>query len=130
MVPTMKILFISDVYFPRINGVSTSIETFRRNLRALGHTVHLIAPDYSAPSPDETDLTRVPSRYLPFDPEDRLMSYGWVMKQLEKLRGEQYDVIHIQTPFVEEYLYHYVPLVPKGMMKSIAKRFSRHQGNS
>ena len=150
----MKILFISDVYFPRINGVSTSIETFRRNLRALGHTVHLIAPDYSAPSPDETDLTRVPSRYLPFDPEDRLMSYGWVMKQLEKLRGEQYDVIHIQTPFVahylgtklsrllnipcvetyhtffEEYLYHYVPLVPKGIMKSIAKRFSRHQGNS
>jgi 1,2-diacylglycerol 3-alpha-glucosyltransferase len=32
----MKILFISDVYFPRINGVSTSIETFRHELRALG----------------------------------------------------------------------------------------------
>ena len=150
----MKILFISDVYFPRINGVSTSIETFRRNLREHGHTVHLIAPDYLAPSPDETDIMRVPARYLPFDPEDRLMSYGWVMKQLDKLRSEQYDVIHIQTPFVahylgtklsrllgipcietyhtffEEYLYHYVPLVPKGVMKSLAKRFSRHQGNS
>lgn len=150
----MKILFISDVYFPRINGVSTSIETFRRNLRALGHTVHLIAPDYLSPSPDETDIMRVPARRLPFDPEDRLMNYGWVMKHLEKLRTEQYDVIHIQTPFVahylgtklsrllgipcietyhtffEEYLYHYVPLVPKSLMKFVAKRFSRHQGNS
>ena len=25
----MKVLMVSDVYFPRINGVSTSIETFR-----------------------------------------------------------------------------------------------------
>lgn len=150
----MKILFISDVYFPRINGVSTSIETFRRNLRALGHTVHLIAPDYLTPSPDETDILRVPSRHLPMDPEDRLMQYGWVMEHLDKLRAEQYDIIHIQTPFVahylgtklskslgipcvetyhtffEEYLYHYVPFVPKMLMRFVAKRFSRHQGNS
>jgi glycosyltransferase involved in cell wall biosynthesis len=91
---------------------------------------------------------------LPFDPEDRLMSYGWVMKHLDKIRAEKYDIIHIQTPFVahylgtklsrllvipcvetyhtffEEYLYHYVPLIHKSIMKSIAKRFSRHQGNS
>ena len=150
----MKILFISDVYFPRINGVSTSIETFRRNLRALGHTVHLIAPDYLTPSADETDILRVPSRHLPMDPEDRLMQYGWVMGHLDKLRAEQYDIIHIQTPFVahylgtklskslgipcietyhtffEEYLYHYVPFVPKMLMRFVAKRFSRHQGNS
>jgi len=150
----MKILFISDVYFPRVNGVSTSIETFRRNLRALGHTVHLIAPDYLTPSPDETDILRVPAHHLPFDPEDRFMKYGWVMQHLDKLRAEQYDVIHIQTPFVahylgtrlsrelgipcietyhtffEEYLYHYIPLVPRSLMRFVAKRFSRHQGNS
>lgn len=150
----MKILFISDVYFPRINGVSTSIETFRHNLRSLGHTVHLIAPDYFSLSADETDILRVPARQVPFDPEDRFMSYRWVMKQLDKLRSEQYDIIHIQTPFVahylgvklsrllgipcvetyhtffEEYLYHYIPLVPKKLMRYVAKRFSRHQGNS
>lgn len=149
----MKILFISDVYFPRVNGVSTSIETFRRNLRARGHTVHLIAPDYLAPSPDEGAVTRVPSRPVPFDPEDRLMSYQWVMAQLETLRKQQYDIIHVQTPFVahylgtklsrllgipcvetyhtffEEYLYHYIPFVPKPLMRWVAKRFSQHQGN-
>jgi glycosyltransferase involved in cell wall biosynthesis len=150
----MKILFVSDVYFPRVNGVSTSIETFRRNLQALGHTVHLIAPDYDTPCADETNILRVPARTLPFDPEDRLMKYGWVMKRIEQLRAEQYDIIHIQTPFVahylgtklsrlleipcvetyhtffEEYLHHYIPLAPKKLTSFIAKRFSRHQGNS
>ena len=150
----MKILFISDVYFPRINGVSTLIETFRHNLRELGHTVHLIAPDYPGSSSDESDITRVPSRQLPFDPEDRLMKFGWVMAHLEKLRNEHYDIIHIQTPFVahylgvklsrllgipcietyhtffEEYLHHYISFVPKAMMGAVARRFSRHQGNS
>jgi len=150
----MKILFISDVYFPRVNGVSTSIQTFRHELRALGHTVHLIAPEYITPSSDETDILRVPSRAVPLDPEDRLMSFKWVMQHLEKIRGEQYDIIHIQTPFVahylgtrlskllsipaietyhtffEEYLFHYVPFIPKWIMRFVAKRFSRHQGNS
>lgn len=150
----MKILFISDVYFPRVNGVSTSIQTFRHALRELGHTVHLIAPDYQLASPDETDILRIPARRVPLDPEDRLMSYRQVMRHLQQFRAENYDLIHIQTPFVahylgtrlskrlgipcvetyhtffEEYLHHYVPLVPKRWMQSIAKRFSRHQGNS
>ena len=150
----MKILFISDVYFPRVNGVSTSIETFRRNLHLLGHTVHLIAPEYGTPAADEAGIVRVPARRVPFDPEDRFMSYRWVMNQLDRLRGEQYDLIHVQTPFVahylgvklsylldipcietyhtffEEYLYHYIPLLPRWVTRSLAKRFSRHQGNS
>lgn len=150
----MKILFISDVYFPRINGVSTSIETFRRNLQSLGHTVHLVAPDYGTPSADETHILRVPARRLPFDPEDRLMRYKWLRQHLAQLGNAHYDIIHIQTPFVahymgtklgrllgipcietyhtffEEYLHHYIPFIPKKAMRFVAKRFSRSQGNS
>ncbi|MGV8892055.1 MAG: glycosyltransferase [Burkholderiaceae bacterium] len=150
----MKILFISDVYFPRVNGVSTSIETFRRNLQSLGHSVHLIAPDYGTPSADETNILRIPARRLPFDPEDRLMRYKWAMQHLDQLAHAHYDVIHIQTPFVahymgtklgrllgipcietyhtffEEYLHHYIPFIPKKAMRFVAKRFSRSQGNS
>lgn len=149
----MKILFVSDVYFPRVNGVSTSIDTFSKNLRALGHTVHLVAPDYLIPSADETDVLRVPARRVPLDPEDRFMSYRGVMRHLDKFRSEKYDIIHVQTPFVahylgshlsrvlgvpcvetyhtffEEYLYHYIPLLPKRVLRFAAKRFSRHQGN-
>ncbi|HCI51786.1 MAG TPA: glycosyl transferase family 1 [Gallionella sp.] len=150
----MKILFISDVYFPRVNGVSTSIQTFRHELRQQGHTVHLIAPAYPQQTMDDADIIRIPARGVPMDPEDRFMSYRCVMKQLVRFQNENYDLIHVQTPFVahylgiklakllnipcietyhtffEEYLHHYIPLVPKQLMRQVAKQFSRHQGNS
>jgi glycosyltransferase involved in cell wall biosynthesis len=150
----MKILYISDVYFPRVNGVSTSIQIFRQNLQSLGHTIHLIAPDYLKPGADETDILRVPGKSIPFDPEDRLMSLKWAMKNIDSIRKENYEIIHIQTPFVahflgiklshllnipcvetyhtyfEEYFHHYIPFVPRNITRYIAKRFSRHQGNS
>ena len=44
----MRILMVSDVYFPRVNGVSTSIETFRRTLAALGVELRLVAPRYGS----------------------------------------------------------------------------------
>jgi 1,2-diacylglycerol 3-alpha-glucosyltransferase len=150
----MKILFISDCYFPRINGVSTSIQTFRHHLMDLGHTVHLIAPDYGRQTENEKGIIRIPSKKLPLDPEDRFMSFGKTMAQIDKLRAERYDIIHIHTPFVahylgvklsrllgipcietyhtffEEYLYHYIPFLPKFVLRITAKIFSRHQGNS
>ena len=82
------------------------------------------------------------------------MKFGWVMAHIGKLRNEHYDIIHIQTPFVahylgvklsrlldapcietyhtffEEYLHHYIPFVPRAIMGAVARRFSRHQGNS
>ena len=149
----MKILMISDVYFPRVNGVSTSIQTFRRELATLGHQVDLIAPAYPAPYTEDSDTLRVPSRYLPFDPEDRMMIGREVRRLLPQLRAAGYDLVHIQTPFVahylgieiadlldipriesyhtffEEYLFHYVPVVPKAVLKALSRRFSRTQCN-
>jgi 1,2-diacylglycerol 3-alpha-glucosyltransferase len=149
----MKILMISDVYFPRVNGVSTSIQTFRRELAALGHQVDLIAPAYPDPYTEDNRTLRVPSRYLPFDPEDRMMIPGAVRRLLPQLREAAYDLVHIQTPFVahylgieiadlldiprmetyhtffEEYLLHYVPVVPKAALRALSRRFSRTQCN-
>ena len=42
--PSMRVLMVSDVYFPRVNGVSTSIETFRRYLAQQGIEVRLVVP--------------------------------------------------------------------------------------
>ena len=74
----MHILMISDVYFPRINGVSTSIQTFREGLAEENVKVTLVAPNYAKPGQDATEaddehLLRLPARAIPFDPEDRLM---------------------------------------------------------
>lgn len=150
----MRILFVSDVYFPRVNGVSTSIKTFTRALRSLGHEVTLIAPDYGDNSVPDENIVRIAARAVPYDPEDRLMSYRAVVAQADALRARDYDVVHIHTPFVahyagvalaralgvpvlesyhtffEEYLFHYVPLMPKAWMRALARRFSRAQCNA
>ncbi|HEX7813240.1 MAG TPA: glycosyltransferase, partial [Burkholderiales bacterium] len=149
----MKVLMISDVYFPRVNGVSTSIQTFRRELAALGHQVDLIAPEYAGVQAAENGVMRVGSRYVPFDPEDRMMRSADVRALMPRLRSEKYDLVHIQTPFVahyrgieiadglglprvetyhtffEEYLFHYVPLLPKEFLRGLSRRFSRTQCN-
>lgn len=150
----MNILFLSDVYFPRINGVSTSIHTLRAQLAAMGHRVHLMAPDYFSPSEDESWITRVPSHYLMFDPEDRLMRYGRALAMSAECRQGDYDIVHVHTPFAahylglrlsrrlgvpcvetyhtffEDYMHHYLPLLPKPVLRSVARGLSRSQCNA
>ena len=75
---------ISDVYFPRINGVSTSIQTFMSEFVQLGHQVSLIAPAYNGEK-EETHIYRIPSRAIPYDPEDRMMSFKAVARLSDTL---------------------------------------------
>lgn len=144
---------VTDVYFPRVNGVSTSIQTFRRELHALGHEVSVIAPDYGAITDDEAGVVRVPAFRVPLDPEDRLMRWGRLRGELPAVRDGGFDLVHIQTPFLahyagvafsdaagiprvetyhtyfEEYLFHYVRFLPQAALKALARRFSRGQCN-
>ncbi len=99
----MHVLMISDVYFPRINGVSTSIETFRRSLVPHGVTTTLVAPAYPGNMPIRADELRILARYLPFAPEDRLMRYQVLNGALAAIPPASYDLIHIQTPFAAHY---------------------------
>jgi len=147
---------ISDVYFPRINGVSTSIQTFRRGLTAAGHETVLVAPEYQTewPGADEGETIRVPARDLPRDPEDRAMKIGSLRELRPMLSDRHFDIVHIQTPFIahyhgvnlarrfgvpvvetyhtyfEEYLHHYVPLMPRSLTRFLARRFTTSQCNA
>ncbi len=106
----MHVLMVSDVYFPRVNGVSTSIESFRRHLVDLGHRVTLLCPDYPAGQPGlpsagepETDIIRIPSRRVPRDPEDRLMHWRPLTSLGETFTDSDIDLVHVHTPFVAHY---------------------------
>lgn len=150
----MKILMVSDVYFPRINGVSTSIQTFKQELETLGHHVSLIAPEYPQEySGNEQNIYRIPSRRVLMDPEDRMLKMRVALQYLDQLKLQEFDLVHIHTPFVahylglklakqlnipavvsyhtffEEYLFHYLPFMPKEFMRYIARRFSCSQCN-
>lgn len=149
----MRVLMISDVYFPRVNGVSTSIQTFAREFTAMGHRVTLLAPEYGQATPEPFEIIRIPSRYLPFDPEDRILRWGHIPRHHDRLLADRYDLVHVHTPFVahyagvalakrlsvpvvesyhtffEQYLDKYVPLVPGAWMRLVARRFSAAQCN-
>ena len=149
----MNILIISDVYFPRINGVSTSIQTFKSEFERSGHTVTLIVPRYGEDDAEDESILRIDSRNIPYDPEDRMMKSSCIRRLIPKLKKYNFDLIHIQTPFVahysgikiakvlgipcvityhtlfEEYLYHYIPFVPKQVLRFFARRFSSSQCN-
>ena len=96
----MNILMLSDVYFPRVNGVSTSMQTFCRELVALGHAVTIVAPDYGVPEDaPEFEMVRLPARRIFFDPEDRLIKMSAAKAVVGELARRHWDVIHMHTPF-------------------------------
>lgn len=149
----MRILMVSDVYFPRINGVSTSIQTFKQEFEKQGHEVVLIAPDYPQEYTKDETILRINSRGVLFDPEDRMMHYRSILALIPRLREIHFDLVHVHTPFVahyagvklasalaipcvvtyhtlfEEYLYHYIPFLPRSLLRAFARRFSRTQCN-
>jgi len=156
----MRVLFISDVYFPRVNGVSTSIATFREDLDAAGVETVLVAPEYAgsgdAPnaeaSLDEAQgIVRVRASGVPRDPEDRRMHWHALVHTLSALMHRRFDLVHVHTPFLahyagvrfaraagipvvetyhtyfEDYLHHYVPLLPRALGRSLARSVTRSQ---
>jgi glycosyltransferase involved in cell wall biosynthesis len=148
----MRILFVSDVYFPRVNGVSTSIRTFRGDLAQLGVQTTLVAPAYpNAPADTDPSIIRVPSGGVPRDPEDRRFLGGPLRQALSAGLASRIDLVHIHTPFIahyaavrfarehglpvvatyhtffEDYLHHYVPILPRGIGRFLARRFTLSQ---
>ncbi len=146
----MRILMVSDVYFPRVNGVSTSIQTLRQVLAEAGHASVLVAPDYPA-AVDEPGIVRVPGWQIPRDPEDRLMHPRALAAALDALDPTDFDLVHIHTPFLahragvrwarkhglpcvetyhtlfEEYFHHYLPFLPKSWLAAAARMISRKE---
>ena len=144
-------LFVSDVYFPRVNGVSTSVWTFRHDLASLDVDTVLVAPDYGpANGAPEAGIVRIGASRVPGDPEDRRMRWGRLTGALENLAAA-FDLVHIHTPFLahyagvryarrlkipciatyhtffEEYLHHYVPVLPRSLGRGLARVFTRSQ---
>ena len=149
----MRILMMSDVYFPRVNGVSTSILTYRDDLIELGHSCTLVAPRYPFPPEldDDDAIVRIPSWQLPFDPEDRALKWLRLREWSRSATKGEFDIVHVQTPFTahyaglsiarrlgipiietyhtyfEHYLHHYLPLAPLSLTSPVARRLTISQ---
>jgi 1,2-diacylglycerol 3-alpha-glucosyltransferase len=142
------------VYFPRVNGVSTSIRSFRHDLKAQGIASTLVVPEYSEPTAPEEDVLRVPARPVPFDPEDGIMGWRALRRCLAAVPEDHCDLVHVQTPFLahyaglklarargvpvvatchtyfEDYLHHYMPLLPGFAGALLARAIMARQLNA
>ena len=152
----MKIVYATDTFWPRVNGVTVSIDTFQRELSAQGHEISILAPAYPGDEKADGDrrnksIFRFPSFSLFFDKEDRLI-YKRHRKDIEALLDRlQPDIIHVQTEFslgilclkyankrnipsvmtchtfFERYIKYYLPYVPFG--RFIARTLQKSKFN-
>jgi glycosyltransferase involved in cell wall biosynthesis len=107
----MKIVMFTDAYWPRINGVTVSVDTFSRALIKEGHDVLVVCSFYPSDydsvldaqnekKEDDPQIIRVPSLPAYVTKEDRLAKFDkwyWVFKQVDTFKP---DVIHINTEMV------------------------------
>jgi glycosyltransferase involved in cell wall biosynthesis len=111
----MKIAMFTDAYWPRVNGVTVSVDTFSLALVRAGHEVTIVCSEYPAssaadgvtgcgtgedPVREKLKLLRVPSRSVFFSAEDRaakLSKRGWVEDELDEFSP---DVVHVNTEFL------------------------------
>jgi glycosyltransferase involved in cell wall biosynthesis len=105
----------TDSYWPRVNGVVVSVESFSRALMRAGHQVIVITSLYpeamtlefainrnlpAHKADHEPAIIRVPSSPALISKEDRIAKFhklGWASRQLEEWKP---DIVHIHTEFM------------------------------
>lgn len=136
----MKIAIFTNNYLPNPYGVTTSIESFRKEFEKRGHTVYIFAPKNSDFKDKNKNVFRYPSIDLKYKIRFPLpIPYSReIERKIEKL---DFDIIHSQHPnllgklaskwakkkkiplvFTWHTLYdrytHYTPLIPKKISNS------------
>src|SRR3990170_5735372 len=92
----MKIAFFTDTYWPNINGVTENIETSKRALQRLGHTVYVVAPKAPDHADKDKKVFRLSAVRIIKNPEQRLI-IPIPQKDLRALFRRKFDLVHIHT---------------------------------
>ncbi|MDV6374326.1 glycosyltransferase [Deinococcus arenicola] len=88
----LRIGLFTDTFLPDQNGIVTSVGLLSDELRALGHHVEVVAPEFPGTLDTRTDVRRVSSISYTFLPTYRL---AWPTRRDFEQR---YDIVHTHTP--------------------------------
>jgi len=115
----MKIAIFTDSYWPRINGITVSVDYFSYALAKMGHDIIIVCPEYPTDSilkmddkPTEDYVNRVkvlrtPSNQTIFSSEDFVLKkrmFFWVAKQLDDFKP---DIIHVNCEVSSDLAFNY-----------------------
>lgn len=94
----MNILMMTNTYKPILGGLEKSVEAFTKELRALGHQVLIVAPEYEGAEPEE-GVIRIPAiqNFNGSDFSVQLPIPGVMEQALERFRP---DIVHTHHPFL------------------------------
>lgn len=97
----MRVLYFSDTFLPKTDGVAVSIKNFSELLALRGHVFCICAPKYGDGDfdrmTDNIQVIRFRSGYLPSYPDIKVVlpSPGKIKRIIEDFKP---DLIHIHTP--------------------------------
>jgi 1,2-diacylglycerol 3-alpha-glucosyltransferase len=101
----MRILFVSDTYYPHLNGVYYFVCRIAPLLQEKGHSVAVIAPSesirFTRKKIDNIDVFGIPSMPVVVYPKVRVPIFFLISLHIERLLNSfNPDVIHIQDHFL------------------------------
>jgi 1,2-diacylglycerol 3-alpha-glucosyltransferase len=148
----VRVAYISDCYWPRVNGVSVTLQTYKDELSRRGHQVLILCPRYPSGNGSrgrEESIKRLPSRSTPVSKEDRLVKSTALPGMFRALDHFKPDVIHINSEFSaawmgilysklrghtvlitshtdwEDYVCNYIPHVDRRLLKAVVRSLMR-----
>jgi 1,2-diacylglycerol 3-alpha-glucosyltransferase len=148
----LRIALVSDCYWPRVNGVTVSVQTYRDELQRLGHEVLILCPEYPVARgavAKECSVRRFPSMASAVSREDRLIRPSAFPVFVASLERFNPDVIHINTEFsayfaargyaklrgypllitshtdYEDYVSNYITYLPPAFLKAVVRFLMR-----
>ncbi|HEY7139154.1 MAG TPA: glycosyltransferase family 4 protein [Methylomirabilota bacterium] len=99
MASRLRIGLFTNNYFPMLGGVSTAVDTIRRDLEALGHEVVIVAPRMAGADDAGRRVIRVPAMPAPTYP-DFALALPLGPRLTRRLRSLELDVFHAHHPFL------------------------------
>jgi glycosyltransferase involved in cell wall biosynthesis len=147
----MNIAIFTNNYLPNPYGVTTSIESFRKQFEKRGHTVYVFAPESSGYIDKNKNIFRYPSLDIRYKIKFPI-PIPYSTKIDKKIKELDFDIIHSQHPnligeaamkwakkkkipliFTWHTLYnkyaHYVPVLPDKISSFLATRVARIYAN-
>ena len=140
----LRIAIFSDSALPVLNGVSVSIDGLVRELRQLGHSVHIFTAAHFGYKDPDPNTYRFPAMETPWT-KGYPLAFPPFYPLLTQFRRHQFDVVHTHTPWTIGFVglrwaqsesvpvvstyhthydkySHYIPFVPKRYLRyKIAK---------
>ncbi|MEO0142115.1 MAG: glycosyltransferase family 4 protein [candidate division WOR-3 bacterium] len=95
----MKILFVSDIFYPHTGGVSEHIHYLWKNLNSLGYEAKILAPSYgnNYPYVDPRIIRMGRAIKIPKNRSFSVLSFGitlpWQVRRF--LSVEKFDIVHL-----------------------------------